>query len=111
MKFNYEDQKFFEGDLVRVAKDLGPTMFHFPCDQEAVVLYSYADAYPSGANVNKDDTKKFNVFLLKDKTSSAWYREDQLELIRTEAYDRLPDNHPLVQKRKAIAKRNSEIKQ
>ena len=108
MKFNYEDQKFFEGDLVRIAKDLGPSMQHFPHDQEAVVIGSYADQY-GGRDAN--NSQEFTLYLLKDGNQVSWYCENQLELIRTNAYDRLPDNHPLVQKRKAIAKRNSEIKQ
>ena len=108
MKFNYENQKFFEGDLVRVAKDLGPTMFHFPCDQEAVVIGSYADKY--GAR-DEHHMREYELYLLEYATEVSWYRENQLELIRINAYDRLPDSHPLVQKRKAIAKRNSEIKQ
>ena len=108
MSFNYEDQKFFEGDLVRVAKDLGPTMFHFPCDQEAVVIGSYADQY-WGRDAHH--SQEFTLYLLEEGGEVSWYWENQLELIRTNAYDRLPDNHPLVQKRKAIAKRNSEIKQ
>ena len=108
MKFNYENQKFFEGDLVRVAKDLGPTMFHFPCDQEAVVIGSYADQY-WGRDTHH--SQEFTLYLLEEGGEVSWYWENQLELIRPNAYDRLPDSHPLVQKRRAIAKRNSEIKQ
>ena len=108
MTFNYDDQKFFEGDLVRVAKDLGPTMFHFPCDQEAVVIGSYADKY---GGRDEDHTREYAIYLLEHDDEVSWYWENQLELIRPNAYDRLPDNHPLVQKRRAIAKRNSEIKQ
>ena len=109
MKFNYEDQKFFEGDLVRIAKDLSDdNMGHFPCDQEAIVLNSYADEYPDCSD--EDSIKEFAVYLLDDKEYVAWYFEDQLEFIRANAYDRLPDDHLLVQKRRAIEKRNSEMK-
>ena len=108
MNFNYEDQKFFEGDLVRIAKDLGQWMRHFPCDQEAIVLHSYADQYPEISN--EGHVKSFAVYLLDDKCFTAWYFEDQLEFIRANAYDRLPDDHLLVQKRRAIEKRNREMK-
>jgi len=107
MNFNYEDQKFFEGDLVRVAKDLDQGMRHFPCDQEAIVLGSHADQFPHRAE--KRHAKMYNLYLLKDMKESSWYYEHQLEFIRANAYDALPEQHRLVQKRIAIKKRNAGV--
>ena len=67
-------QKFHKGDLVRIAKDLGPSMSHFPSDCDALILYSYAEEYGGY------DTTSYAVFV-KDRGFSAWYHEPQLSLL------------------------------
>lgn len=39
------NQKFGKYDYVRIAKDLGSSMSHFPADEDAIVMYSYHDLY------------------------------------------------------------------
>ena len=56
-------QKFFLGDLVRVADDLGKSMAHFPCGQDAIVLYSYSEKHCQSVAGDK----QFGLYLLKDK--------------------------------------------
>lgn len=70
------EQKFHNGDLVRVAKDLGPMMSHFTGDCEAIVQYSYADKY-GGSN-----TDSYGLHL-KGHGEVAWYHEWQLALIES----------------------------
>ena len=50
-------QKFKKGDMVRVAKDLGPYMSHFTGDCEAIVMGSYADLFGG------DDRKSYKLYL------------------------------------------------
>ena len=50
-------QKFKKGDYVRVAKDLGPSMGHFPADCDAIVIGSYKDQYGGS------DTKSYTLSL------------------------------------------------
>lgn len=59
-------QKFKKGDLVRVAKDLKPTMGHFTADCDAIVI-EHSDG-------------DYGLFL-KDKGECWWYEEEQLTLI------------------------------
>lgn len=66
-------QKFQRGDRVRIAKDLGPHMRHFPANCEATVLYSYKDWYGG------DDIDSFA--LQGDTWRCSWYYSDQLTLI------------------------------
>lgn len=75
-------QKFQRGDLVRVAKDLGPHMSHFTADCEAIVIGSYADQY------GDSDTKSYTLHL-KDRGESSWYEEQQLTLIESGRLDKL----------------------
>lgn len=77
-------QKFKRGDLVMIAKDLGPGMSHFASDCEAIVLYSYADEY-GGSN-----TEDYGLFI-KGKGTSAWYYEHQLTLIERRRHDLLDE--------------------
>ena len=67
-------QKFHAGDLVHIAKDLGPSMSHFDADLDAVVLGSYADEY-GGAN-----TEDYGLYV-KGVGPVAWYHEHQLTLL------------------------------
>jgi hypothetical protein len=75
-------QKFQYGDLVRIAKDLGPYMRHFTSDVEAIVIYSYADKFGG------DDHQNYCVNI-KDKGEVSWYEEHQLELIKSNQIDLL----------------------
>lgn len=75
-------QKFHKGDWVRVAKDLGPMMKHFPADCEAIVLGSYADQYGG------DERNSFTLYL-KGHGLCAWYYGSQLTLIESGRVDKL----------------------
>ena len=75
-------QKFHKGDLVRVAKDLGPSMRHFTADCDAIVIGSYADQYRHGSN------NSFTLFL-KDRGVASWYDGEQLTLIESGRIDLL----------------------
>jgi hypothetical protein len=64
-------QKYPPGAHVRIAKDLGKSMGHFPGDRDATVEYTYAHAY-GGRNVH-------SYSLMVDGIGSvAWYEEWQL---------------------------------
>ena len=75
-------QKFHKGDLVRVAKDLGPTMGHFTADIDAIVIGSYKDQYGGS------DTKSYSLHL-KGQGHCSWYWESQLELLEANRGDLL----------------------
>jgi hypothetical protein len=90
-------QKFFLGDRVRIAKDLGPSMDHFEKDCEAIVMYSYAEQYDGR------DVDKFSLHILPNRGESSWYYADQLTLIEPNRLDLLPKNN--------IHRKNSEAKQ
>ena len=75
-------QKFRKGDLVRVAKDLGPHMSHFTGDCEAIVMGSYADQFGG------DDHKSYKLYL-NGVGESSWYDEWQLTLIESGRLDKL----------------------
>lgn len=68
------EQQFQVGDLVHVAKDLGPSMSHFTADVDAIVIGSYADQY-GGTN-----TDSYTLHL-KGRGQSSWYYGKQLTLI------------------------------
>ena len=68
-------QKFWHGDLVRVADDLGSHMSHFESGCDAIVQYSYADMYGG------DDISSYSL-LFKNGNSSSWYEENQLTLLK-----------------------------
>lgn len=68
-------QKFHRGDLVHVAKDLGPSMSHFTADVDAIVLGSYNDLYSS------EGSGRGYALWLKGVGKSSWYDEDQLTLL------------------------------
>jgi len=69
-------QKFHKGDLVRIAKDLGPTMNHFDADCEAIIVYSFAEKYGGG------NTKGY-CLCIKNRGKVSWYNEHQLTLIKS----------------------------
>jgi hypothetical protein len=92
------EQKFFLGDRVRIAADLGSTMSHFDKDCEAIVMYSYAEQY-GGSNKDLD---RFSLFILPNGGSASWYYADQLTLIEPDRLDMLPKNH--------IVRKNYEAK-
>lgn len=75
-------QQFQRGDLVHVAKDLGPTMRHFQADVDAIVLGSYADQYGG------DDRSNYTLFL-KGGGRVSWYHGHQLTLIEAGRTDLL----------------------
>lgn len=83
-------QKFFLGDLVRVADDLGPSMNHFPKGQDAIVLYSYSENY--GRTSARDDNI-FCLYVLKDRSETSWYHAKQLTLIEEDRFDLLPKSN------------------
>lgn len=83
-------QKFFFGDRVRIAKDLGSSMSHFEKDCEAIVMYSYAEQYDSSSAKNLD---QFSLFILPKGGESSWYYAHQLELIEPDRLDLLPKNN------------------
>ena len=69
-------QTFQRGDWVRVAKDLGPSMRHFPADCEAIVVGSCKDRYGGG----KRESQIYTLYL-KEQGQCSWYEENQLTLI------------------------------
>lgn len=83
-------QKLFAGDLVQVAKDLGPYMTHFEKDQPAIILYSYAERYDSNSEANYN---QYTVYLINSKRTVAWYDVTQLRFIEENRFDLLPDDH------------------
>lgn len=63
-------KKFKRGDVVRIAKDLGPSMSHFESDQEAIITESdYCEGWEYG-------------LITKIGSESCWYEEWQLTFIR-----------------------------
>lgn len=69
-------QKFHRGDMVRIAKDLGPSMSHFECDQDAVVIGSYSDQYGGSNN------DSYTLLLADGSNTISWYYERQLTFVR-----------------------------
>ena len=67
--------KFNPGDLVHIAKDLGPMMRHFTADIDAIVIGSYQAQY-GGQNASD-----YTLFL-KGHGRVSWYHESQMELIQ-----------------------------
>ena len=75
-------QKFHNGDMVRVAKDLGSSMRHFKSDCDAIVIASYKDSFGG------DDTKSYTIHI-KDHGKTSWYYEHQLTLVSTKSHETL----------------------
>jgi len=70
-----EKQKYVKGDLVKIAKNLGPCMKFFISDCEAIVIGSYAD------RVGGDHKKDHYTLHIKGHSQHSWYKEHQLTLI------------------------------
>lgn len=83
-----KEQKFFRGDLVQIADDLGSSMQHFDKGCKAIVIGTYAE-------LCHDDNKvdSYQVYLIPNRGSSAWYHTHQLTLIAPNRYDLLPKNN------------------
>lgn len=85
-------QKFKKGDLVRIASDLGPSMFHFDANCDAIVIGSYADKYPDECILDEDDEEHHEYTLyLQGKGECSWYYEWQLTLIKTGMHEKLKE--------------------
>ena len=78
-QFRGSGQTFHAGDLVRVAKDLGPHMSHFRGDCDAVVVGSYADQY--GCQPRQRQLARQYTLRLEGAGRASWYDEEQLTLI------------------------------
>lgn len=79
-------QKFKRGDLVRIAKDLGPSMSHFTADALAVVVGSYKDQYGGGREAEKSYTLH-----IQGRGPCSWYHEHQLTLVKKGTYPKFKD--------------------
>lgn len=73
-------QKYHKYDLVRIAKDLGSSMSHFPNNKRAIIIGSSADEF------GDDDTDSYTVFI-EGHGECSWYHEWQLELISANRKD------------------------
>lgn len=74
-------QKFFRGQRVRIAKDLGSSMSHFQANCEAIVLGSYNDEYGGG---HKGRQTQYTLLVIPPKGkpyACAWYWQGQLKLV------------------------------
>ena len=76
-------QKFRRGDLVAVAKSLGPGMSHFESGADALILGSYADRYPEMAT-GADDRRIYILLFAHNGCEVAWYDERHLKFVRHE---------------------------
>lgn len=67
-------QKFMPGTRVKIAKNLGERMSHFPSDKMATVQHTYAHAF------DRDDERSLKQYCLDiDGIGEvSWYGEDQL---------------------------------
>lgn len=101
-------QKLFAGDLVQIAKDLGPYMTHFEKDQPAIILYSYAERYDSNSESNYN---QYAVYLIESKRTVSWYDGTQLRFIEANRFDFLPDDHIARFNHEAKTKRDKLIAQ
>jgi len=83
-----KEQKFFRGDLVQIADDLGKAMSHFEKGCKAIVIGTYAE-------LSYDDNKvdDYQLYILPHQGTSAWYHTHQLTLIEPNRYDLLPKNN------------------
>lgn len=70
-----QQQKFKRGDVVHIAKDLGPMMSHFTADVDAIVMGSYRDQFGVGS------TSRYTLMFL-DGYECSWYDEYDLTLLR-----------------------------
>jgi len=82
-----KEQKFFKGDLVQIADDLGASMRHFKKGCKAIVIGTYAELCHDDNNV--DD---YCIYILPKGGNTSWYHTHQLTLIEPNRYDLLPKN-------------------
>ncbi len=75
-------QKFAKGDLIQIAKDLGPCMRHFTADCRGIVVGTYAQQY-GGNNI-----KAYTIYL-EGHGEVSWYEEHQLTLLEAGRSDLL----------------------
>jgi hypothetical protein len=72
-------QKFLQGSRVRVCKEMPDCMSHFHKDFEAIVEYTYSQAYGGS------DIKSYSLLALDKEGvtigSRSWYQENQLTLV------------------------------
>lgn len=73
-------QKFNIGDMVRIAKDLGPSMKHFTNNTDAMVVASYNQLYGGG------DVNSYSLFIPSKVDVHSWYYECNLTLIKRAGY-------------------------
>ena len=76
-----DTQKFFMGDHVKIAKDLGISMSHFENDCEAIVIGSCKDIV-----CGSTDELSYSLYI-KDFGECSWYEENQLTLIEENRLD------------------------
>lgn len=69
-------QKFKRGDVVHIAKNLGPSMWHFENDCDAIIMASYRDLYGG------DDINNWKVMFCDTGGECAWYYTNQLTFLR-----------------------------
>ena len=76
-----KDQKFFRGQRVRVADDLGSMMSHFTSGCDAIVVGSFSDQIFCRRGADEESY----TLLLKDEDGTmgtvSWYKESQLTLV------------------------------
>jgi hypothetical protein len=82
-----KEQKFFRGDLVQIADDLGASMRHFDKGCQAIVIGTYAEICS-----DDNDVDNYKLYILPSRGSVAWYHTHQLTLIEPNRYDLLPKN-------------------
>lgn len=81
-------QKFFRGDLVQIADDLGVSMRHFDKGCQAIVLGTYAELCS-----DDNDVDNYQLYILPKQGACSWYHTHQLTLIASNRYDLLPKNN------------------
>lgn len=81
-------QKFFRGDLVQIADDLGASMRHFDKGCQAIVMGTYAELCS-----DDNDVDNYQLYILPKQGACSWYHAHQLTLIAPNRYDLLPKNN------------------
>ncbi len=86
-------QKFYEGDLVKVADDLGYSMDHFTKGCAAIIVHSTLHT----KHLSSDETEEHHEYgiMFENGSTSAWYEENQLTLIKerqTDLYNKWMDD-------------------
>ena len=81
-------QKFFRGDLVQIADDLGRSMRHFEKGCQAIVIGSYAELCS-----DKESVDDLCLYILPAEGEISWYHSHHLTLIEPNRYDLLPKSN------------------